>query len=69
MFLRPSRPEWRLKVRQHLLYGVQILPFSRPGSRVSTEHSRRFIFGYPLTSSGRSHGSVSVEEGVFDMEV
>ena len=35
-------------------------------SRVSTHD--RFTFGYPLTSSGRSHGSVSVE-GVFDMEV
>jgi hypothetical protein len=47
MFLRPSRPEWRLKV-QHLLYDVQRLPFARPGSRVSTRegshsviHSRR----------------------------
>jgi hypothetical protein len=47
MFLRPSRPEWRLK-EQHLLYDVQGLPFSRPGSRVSTRegshsviHSRR----------------------------
>ena len=65
MFLRPSRPEWRSGVQQ-LLYDVQRVPFSHPGSRVSTHESSHSVC--PLTSRGRSHGSVSVK-GVFDMEV
>ena len=65
MIPRPSRPELRLEA-QHLLYDVQRLPFSHPRSCVSIREGS--LFGYPLTSSGRSHGSVSVE-GVFDMEV
>ena len=59
---RPSRRGWRLK--EQLLCDVRRLRFPRPVSRVSV----RVTFSSPLTRSGRSHGSVSVE-CVFDMEV
>ena len=60
---RPSHRGRRLKA-QHLC-DVRRLPFPRPVSRMSL----RVTFSSPLTSSsGRSHGSVSVE-CVFDMEV
>jgi hypothetical protein len=60
---RPNRQGWRWEVQK--LYAAQ-RPSPHYSASLSRERARKTTFGSSLTSSGRSHGSISVE-GAFDM--